>query len=42
MYASRRAQGTSKWIGTTEAAALLSCQGVSVRVIDFKTRGEAV
>ena len=32
----RKVQGTVKWVGTTEAAALLRQFGVRARVVDFK------
>ena len=32
----RKVQGTVKWVGTTEAAALLRQFGVRARIVDFK------
>ncbi len=36
MILCRKVQGTVKWVGTTEAAALLRQFGVRARVVDFK------
>lgn len=35
----RKVQGTVKWVGTTEAAALLRQFGVRAHVVDFKGLG---
>ena len=32
----RKVQGTMKWVGTTEAAALLRQFGIRARIVDFK------
>ncbi len=35
-WLSRKVQGTVKWVGTTEAAALLRQFGIRARIVDFK------